>query len=221
MSEPIFQAFECTNSQCRLRFSTDLSVDHFESCPKCKSPMEAVGIPYSNYQPVRSTPEADSRHISLILDNLRSTLNVGSIFRTADGVGVSHIYCCGTTPTPEHPKIRKTSLGAESLENWSYHPNALMLVENLISDGKLILALETTPDSLSLFEIPSQVYSVFQEMVLVIGNEISGVDPAIIGISNYVLNIPMNGKKTSLNVAVSTGIALYTLVNNLRSKSQQ
>jgi len=213
MSEPRFQVYECTNQKCRMRFSTDLSVDRFEVCPICKSPMSAIGEPYTNYRPGYLPMEKDKQDLTLVMDNLRSTLNVGSIFRTADGAGVKHIYCCGTTPTPEHPKIKKTSLGAESLTSWSYHTNAVQLVSDLKAAGSLILALETTPISISIFEI-SHTLQQMQHSVLIIGNEISGIDPGILNIADHTLSIPMMGKKTSLNVAVSAGIALYTLKND-------
>jgi len=175
--------------------------------------MSAIGEPYTNYRPGYLPMEKDKQDLTLVMDNLRSTLNVGSIFRTADGAGVKHIYCCGTTPTPEHPKIKKTSLGAESLTSWSYHTNAVQLVSDLKAAGSLILALETTPISISIFEI-SHTLQQMQHSVLIIGNEISGIDPGILNIADHTLSIPMMGKKTSLNVAVSAGIALYTLKND-------
>lgn len=211
MTEPRFQVFECTNPKCQMRFSTDLSIDHFDHCPICQSSMSKIGEPYTNYLPVLRECDETSRNLILVLDNLRSTLNVGSIFRTADGAGVEHIYCGGTTPTPEHPKIRKTSLGAESLTSWSYWPNAVQLVSDFKAAGNLILALETTPHSISLFELPSAVLHSVRPVILVMGNEISGIDPGILEIADHVLSIPMAGSKTSLNVAVSAGIALYTL----------
>lgn len=214
MTEPQFQVFECINQDCRMRFSTDLSVDHFDHCPICRSPMSKIGEPYANYQPMDQALDEVSRSLILVLDNLRSTHNVGSIFRTADGAGVKHIYCGGTTPTPEHPKIKKTSLGAESLKSWSYCPNTVQLVSDLKIAGSLILALETTPQSISLFDLPLARRDQNRPLVLILGNEISGIDPGILEIADHTLYIPMSGKKTSLNVAVSAGIALYTLQNS-------
>lgn len=220
MSEPQFQAYECVNPDCRIRFSSDLSVDHFDLCPVCRSPMKPVGLPYTNYRPPKGKANPAQVDVHLVLDNLRSILNVGSIFRTADGVGVRQIHCCGTTPTPDHPKFKKTSLGAETLARWSYHTNAVRLVSDLKTAGNLILALETTPNSISLFQIPAQLRFHTQPVVLVIGNEISGIDPGILNIADHEINIPMFGKKTSLNVAVSAGIALYALTNHLHHSSQ-
>lgn len=220
MSEPRFQVFECVNPDCRMRFSSDLSVDLFDICPACQSPMEPVGLPYMNYRPPKVEVNSTQGEIILVLDNLRSILNVGSIFRTADGVGVRQIHCCGTTPTPKHPKFKKTSLGAETLASWSYHTNALHLVLELKTAGNLILALETTSNSINLFEMPIPFRNQNQPVVLVIGNEISGIDPGILEIADHGVNIPMFGTKTSLNVAVSAGIALYALNNYLHHPSQ-
>ncbi len=221
MIEPQFQVFECTNPNCRMRFSSDLSVIHIDICPACRSTMEPIGNPYSNYRPHQVEQISPHSEISLVLDNLRSILNVGSIFRSADGVGVQHIHCCGTTPTPEHPKFKKTSLGAETLAGWTYDKNAVRLVSELKSSGKLILALETTANSISLFNFSAYTQKRNQPVVLVIGNEISGVDPGILEIADHILNIPMSGKKTSLNVAVSAGIALYALHNYLQHKHSE
>ncbi len=194
-----------------MRFSTDLSVDHFDHCPLCQSAMLIIGEPYTNYQAVNRQPTKISKSLILVLDNLRSTLNVGSILRTADGAGVEHIYCGGTTPTPEHPKIRKTSLGAESLTNWSYCPNTVQLISDMKAAGRDILALESTQYSISLFNLPFDIKQQVRPLTLVVGNEISGIDPGILEIADHTLHIPMSGKKTSLNVAVSVGIALYAL----------
>ena len=145
----------------------------------------------------------------LLLDNLRSTLNVGSIFRTADGAGVAHIYCCGTTPTPEHPKIVKTGLGAEGFIPWTYYRNALDVPE-LEDTGVEIISLEATSTSADLFIEITQI-DIDKSVLLILGNEISGIDPALMQRSHRVLALPMLGNKSSLNVAVAAGIAMYAL----------
>ncbi len=149
--------------------------------------------------------------MEVLLDSLRSTLNVGSIFRTADGAGASHIHCCGTTPTPDHPKIAKTSLGAEDFLPWTYVPNALDLVLSKKSAGYAILSIEATQNSADIFT--HRQPNVDSPILLVMGNEISGVDPEILQLSDHILHIPMAGKKDSLNVAVAFGIAIYTLTH--------
>ncbi|PKN98070.1 MAG: RNA methyltransferase [Chloroflexi bacterium HGW-Chloroflexi-5] len=209
MSEQFFQIFECQNPECRLRFPTNLSVDHMEVCPFCKSPLMASGEPYANVKAASLPQFKSARRVDLLLDNLRSTLNVGSIFRTADGAGVNHIYCCGTTPTPDHPKIIKTGLGAEDFVSWSYHRNALDVVGQL-EEGTLLYSLEAAEQSIDLFTEVKQIEST-QSVLLILGNEISGVDPVLLKQSNMTLSLPMLGSKNSLNVAVAAGIAIYAL----------
>jgi len=220
MGEPEFQLYECVNPTCGLRFPTDLSVSHFELCPSCSSPMRKMGDPYINYRRPACGNLIPGTSLSIILDNLRSAQNVGSIFRTANGAGVQHIYCCGTTPTPDHAKVKKSSLGAEEVTGWSYHPNCLKLIEELKLTGCLLLALESTPESISLINLAPSYWK-HPQLALLVGNEISGIDPQVLGTAHQVLHIPMAGTKTSLNVAVTTGIALYLIINNLVSPPPQ
>jgi len=214
MSEPEFQIFQCSSPACRFRFPNNLTERNLEVCPVCGQKLEPQGQPYSNAKPPLFkdlSSSMSSTAFEVLLDNLRSTLNVGSIFRTADGAGVEHIYCCGTTPTPKHPKIEKTSLGAEGFLPWTLCPNALDLVIEKKSKGFQIVSLEATLNSDSLFS--NNHLKNDRPVLLVLGNEVSGIDPAIIELSDQVLHIPMQGKKTSLNVAVAFGIAIYKLRN--------
>lgn len=173
--------------------------------------MAPQGDPFINSK--RNSPQRHSNpsslHLEVLLDNLRSTLNVGSIFRTADGAGVKKIYCCGTTPTPEHPKIAKTSLGAEDFTPWEYCPNALDIVLSKKEAGFQVFSLEASDISEPI--LPTPVSSRSSSVMLVVGNEVSGIDPEIMRASDKVLFLPMEGKKSSLNVAVAFGIAIYAL----------
>lgn len=209
MAEPEFQIYECSAPGCRFRCSSNLSERRLERCPICGSALIAQGEPFINQkreaEPARQTPR-----LEVLLDNLRSTLNVGSIFRTADGAGVSAIYCCGTTPTPKHPKIAKTGLGAEDFTAWEYRTNAPDLVREKQKAGYRVVSLEASETARSLFPAPS-VES--RPTLLVMGNEVSGIDPEILKQSDEVLYIPMYGKKSSLNVSVAFGIAVYALSN--------
>jgi tRNA G18 (ribose-2'-O)-methylase SpoU len=144
-----------------------------------------------------------------LLDNIRSTFNVGSIFRASDGAGLHRLHLCGITPTPDNPKVAKTALGAEHSVDWSYHLNAIQAAQALKSQGFLICALEATPDSCSIFEAPPFLFS--SPLLLVVGNEVTGVDAGLLELSDAVLSIPMQGKKESLNVSLAFGIAAYTL----------
>lgn len=210
-NSPFFQTFECENPDCKLRFPSDLSISKFEHCPRCGRPMALAVLPYTNF--LRQPPDklTTGFKLSLILDNLRSAQNVGSIFRTANGAGVSHVYCCGTTPTPDHKGVTKASLGAEGFTAWSYHPNTLALARTLIPSGSSLIALESTETSTPLFSL--NIFSTQpKEFTLILGNEISGIDPELLNLSHQVVHIPMKGSKTSINVAVAAGIGLYWFV---------
>jgi len=155
----------------------------------------------------------NKREIFLVLDNIRSRENVGSIFRTADGTGVSKIYLCGTTPTPPHDKISKTALGAERYVPWEYRRDTWRLITELKNNPpaggeKLkIIGLEQTRNSQNLFKFEPKF-----PLVLIVGNEVKGISPKILKYCDKKVFIPMYGKKESLNVSVATGIALYRLI---------
>ncbi len=209
-----FQSYECENPSCGLRFSNDLSVSEINICPRCGANMKKSGEPYSNYQrpPVDNLLQDYKLH--LILDNLRSAQNVGSIFRTANGAGVTHVYCCGTTPTPDHKGVRKAGLGAEEQTSWSYHPNCSELAGTLRKNNFYLCALESTEKSVSLLIQPLDAIP-HQDIALILGNEISGIDPQVLVFANRLVHIPMTGVKTSINVAVAAGIGLYWLIDRL------
>ena len=212
MIEPEFQIYQCSNEGCHFRCPNNLTERMMQVCPLCGEELIPQGKPFVNSKRHADiSPENSSQPVvvEVLLDNLRSTLNVGSIFRTADGAGVKKIFCCGTTPTPLHPKILKTSLGAEEFIPWTYTPNALDLVKTKKQAGYLIFSLEASENSEPI--LPSVVLQENHPLLLVVGNEVSGVDPEIIEASDRTFYIPMRGKKTSLNVAVAFGIAIYSL----------
>jgi 23S rRNA (guanosine2251-2'-O)-methyltransferase len=147
--------------------------------------------------------------LSLLLDNVRSVFNVGSMFRSADGSGATHLYLGGITPTPEHKAMRKTALGAEESISWSAHRNSVTLAEELASGGHTLWALERTKGSQDLFAAATERPE--GSLVLVLGNEVAGVDPGILPHCERCIHIPMHGNKASLNVATAMGIAAYAL----------
>ncbi|MBN2256543.1 MAG: hypothetical protein JW704_01810 [Anaerolineaceae bacterium] len=168
--------------------------------------MEQIGKPYANV-PIDQPPHSIQQiELSILLDNVRSALNVGSILRSAEGLGVKHIYLCGITPTADHPKINKTALGAESNISCSYHLNALDTVDGLKRSSLQIWSLEIAPRSIPIVE--ALHYPLPDHLLLVAGNELSGVDPEILSISDRIIFLPMTGKKTSLNIAVAVGVAV-------------
>ncbi len=148
----------------------------------------------------------------LILDNIRSAHNVGSIFRTSDGAGVVHIYVCGYTPAPidrfgrSVAEIKKTSLGASESVPWTAvaDTDVAALVTRLKAEGYMIVAVEQAEGSCSLYD-----FTVPEKVVYVLGNEIDGVSPVGLAAADVVLEIPMRGMKESLNVSVCAGIVLF------------
>jgi tRNA G18 (ribose-2'-O)-methylase SpoU len=154
--------------------------------------------------------------VEALLDNIRSLRNVGSMFRTADGAGLAHLYLGGVTPSPEHPKLAKTALGAERSVPWSRHPDACVAAAELCAGGRRLWALEGGPRSLSIFDpavalAAAERRASEQPVVLVLGHEVSGVDPRIVDQCERVIHLPMMGIKDSLNVSVALGIAAYVL----------
>ncbi len=149
------------------------------------------------------------KDIYLVLDNIRSRENVGSIFRTADAAGVSKIYLCGITPTPPHEKISKTALGADTYVSWEYRKQTwkcLLEIKNQNQKIKII-GLERAKNNQNIFSFKPKF-----PLALVLGNEVKGLSPQILKYCDKKLVIPMHGKKESLNVSVAAGIALFQLI---------
>ena len=148
----------------------------------------------------------------LLLDNIRSAHNVGSIFRTADGAGVEKIWLVGYTPTPtdrfgrEQPEIKKTSLGASETVPWEHLDNEAVLekMSELKKEEVEIVAVEQTLDAISIHDFTSP-----EKAVYILGNEIDGVSKPLLELADTVVEIPMLGQKESLNVSVVAGVALF------------
>jgi 23S rRNA (guanosine2251-2'-O)-methyltransferase len=150
-----------------------------------------------------------TREFAVLLDNIRSAWNVGSIFRSADGFGFAHAYLCGITPTPESEAVTKTSLGAENTVGWSYHKDAVKLVRSLKKEGSQVWALEEHERAIPLSTNTDLRSSL--PVILIVGNEVTGVDPGLLDLSDSIFHIPMQGGKKSFNVAIAFGIAAYQL----------
>ncbi|BCX15729.1 MAG: RNA methyltransferase [Candidatus Parcubacteria bacterium] len=146
--------------------------------------------------------------IYIILHNIRSSYNVGAIFRTADAAQVDKIYLTGYTPTPKtNPKqIHKSALGAENFVQWEKHKNINYLLKKLKKEKFKIVAVEQSEKS-----IPYYKFKPKNDLVLIFGNEVRGLNKKILEKADYILEIPMLGKKESLNVAISCGIIVYYL----------
>ncbi len=158
------------------------------------------------YRKVSKTP------IIVVLDNIRSMHNVGAIFRTSDAFRVAKIILCGITATPPHRDIRKTALGAEESVDWEYSETTLEAIKNLKECH--ICALEQVVDSVPLREVdlPQD-----KTIVLIVGNEVDGVDEKLLDFCNQVIEIPQFGTKHSFNVSVSTGITLWEMYNKINA----
>jgi len=148
--------------------------------------------------------------IVVVLDNIRSMHNVGAIFRTSDAFRVAKICLCGITATPPHRDIRKTALGAEESVDWQYYDSTMEAVREF--EGAHICALEQVVDSVPLREVdlPKE-----NTIVLIVGNEVDGVDEKLLDFCNQVIEIPQFGTKHSFNVSVSTGITLWEIFNKI------
>lgn len=200
---------QCADERCRFRFPAEAAEAEALRCPRCRGRVAAVaeaatGGSATEREPQSSAPVAP--HIVGVLDNIRSIHNVGSMFRSADGAGLSHLYLTGITATPEHPKLGKAALGAENTVAWSYHPNGVDAVAQLRERGYRLWALERTADAgKGAIDVP------LEPLALVVGNERAGVDPGILAQCEAVLALPMLGQKASLNAAVAFGIAVYYL----------
>lgn len=152
--------------------------------------------------------EADKRKLIIILDNVRSLNNVGSVFRTADAFLAEAIYLCGITGTPPNNEIYKTALGADETVNWQYFKNTLEAVEACKQKGYSVYTVEQAEGSIMLndFKTPET------GLALVFGNEVNGVEADVINASAACIEIPQDGSKHSLNISVSVGIVVWQVV---------
>ncbi len=152
--------------------------------------------------------------LELILHNIRSNHNVGSIFRTADGAGVSKVYLTGYTPAPLdqfkrlNAEIAKTALGAEQTIEWEKREDVTNLITELKKAGYQIWALEQSDKSIDYREV-----KLSEKTALIVGNEVEGVEGEVLNMCDQIIEIPMRGSKESLNVAVATGVAIFKLLD--------
>jgi tRNA G18 (ribose-2'-O)-methylase SpoU len=153
---------------------------------------------------------------SVVLHDVRSVHNVGSIFRTADAAGASKIFCCGITPAPVdrlnnvRPDFLKVALGAHEYVAWESAKNTEATMEKLKREGYAVFAIEQSPSSSPYYAVPKSVLEE-KPFCLVLGNEVSGLSPGILALADRTIEIPMFGKKESLNVAVAFGVVAFGL----------
>mgnify|MGYP000903222119 CR=1 len=150
--------------------------------------------------------------IIIVLDNVRSMNNVGSVFRTSDAFLIEKIFLCGITPKPPHRDIQKTALGATETVDWEHKSSTLETIEELKTQGYIIYSIEQTKNSIMLndFSFPKG-----EKIAIVFGNEVDGVSQEVVNLSSGVIEIPQFGTKHSLNISVSAGIVIWELINKL------
>ena len=148
----------------------------------------------------------------MVLDNIRSLNNIGSVFRTSDAFRIEKIYLCGITATPPHKDIQKTALGSTESVDWEYASSTLELVQKLQADSIKVISIEQAENATLLNEFspkPNQTYA------LVFGNEVKGVSQDVVNLSDDVIEIPQYGTKHSLNISVSCGVVLWDVFSKM------
>lgn len=162
-----------------------------------------------NRKSVSAFKESDKIPVIVVLDNIRSMHNVGSVFRTADAFLLQGIYLCGYTPQPPHRDINKTALGATETVAWKYFATTQEAVQALRADGYQLWAVEQVENSVALNDVDANQPV---PLAVVFGNEVSGVDAEVIRLCDGCIEIPQLGMKHSLNISVAAGIVLWELV---------
>lgn len=150
----------------------------------------------------------------VILDNIRSLANIGSVFRTSDAFRIEKIYLCGYTATPPNKDIAKTALGATKSMDWEHREDILVLIEELKSENVDVYSIEQTSDSIMLDEFQPKKDI---KTAVIFGNEVQGVQQTVIDVSTGVIEIPQIGTKHSLNISVSNGVVLWDLFAKLKN----
>lgn len=172
---------------------------------KKKSMLDLHRVGVEQYKEVEKLP------VTVVLDNVRSEMNVGSVFRTADAFLIERICLCGITPQPPKSEIHKTALGAEESVSWQYYPTTIDAVRSLKDDGYMICSIEQVHDSVSLerFLIPEN-----HKIAIVFGNEVKGVSQEVVDASDMCVEIPQNGTKHSLNISCCAAIVMWHCFQN-------
>lgn len=152
--------------------------------------------------------------IIVVLDNIRSLNNIGSVFRTSDAFLIEKVYLCGITATPPSKEIHKTALGSTESVTWEYVEDTLTLVEKLKSENVKVLSIEQAESSTMLDEFTPETN---QKYAVVFGNEVKGVKQEVVSASDKCIEIPQLGTKHSLNISVSCGVVLWDLFSKMRS----
>lgn len=152
--------------------------------------------------------QAEKTPLIIVLDNIRSLNNIGSVFRTADAFLIEKIYLCGITATPPHKDIHKTALGATESVNWEYHKNTLDVIAKLQEEHVKIVAIEQAENAVPLDRFTPNKN---KKIAVIFGNEVKGVSQDVVNVADTVVEIPQLGTKHSLNISVSAGVVVWDL----------
>lgn len=171
--------------------------------------MRKLSMDELNRKSVDEFRESQKIPIVVILDNIRSMHNVGSVFRSADAFLISGLYLCGYTPQPPHRDIHKTALGATETVSWKYYHEARVAIDDLRSHGYAIFAVEQVENSIPLNRFNSNDH---EKLAVIFGNEVNGVGEDLLKLCDGSVEIPQFGMKHSLNVSVAAGIVLWEMV---------
>lgn len=149
--------------------------------------------------------------VAVVLDNVRSMLNVGSVFRSCDAFAVEKLVLCGITAQPPHRDIQKTALGATESVNWEHHQSIVEAAKKLKEEGYTLIAIEQTDESIPL---PSFKPEPGKKYAFILGNEVEGVSDEVLPLLDMAIEIPQQGTKHSLNVSVAAGVVLYKMAES-------
>lgn len=178
--------------------------------------MKKLSMEELNRLTVEEFKQIEKIPVIVVLENIRSAYNVGSVFRTADAFLLEAIYICGYTCTPPHKEIKKTALGAEDSVSWKHFASADLAIQDLHALGYTIFAVEQAQGSTMLNELH---YTTGDKIAVIFGNEVIGVEQTTIQQCKGCIEIPQHGMKHSLNIATAAGVVLWELVRAIPSKS--
>ena len=176
--------------------------------------MRKLHLTELNRLSIEEFKESDKFPITVVLDNIRSLHNVGSVFRTSDALRLDQIMLCGITATPPHNEIHKAALGAEDSMTWSYYATTEEAIAHLKANGYIICSVEQVENSTMLTDFKADKT---KKYAFIFGNEVKGVQQSIIDNSDYCIEIPQYGTKHSFNVSVSAGIVLWEILKQLKA----
>ena len=176
--------------------------------------MRKLKLDELNRYDLEAYKEATKLPVTIVLDNIRSAFNVGSIFRTCDGMGFSNLILTGITARPPHKEINKAAIGATESVDWEYHRDIVTYIKSISKPDNLILGIEQTDESVMLSDYKLERNG--KHVYLVMGNEVEGINCAVLPYLNKAIEIPQFGTKHSFNVAVCAGMVMWELSKHLR-----